>query len=156
MESDSENEQLLETSNPYGTSEAASRKTQQLLALGAARATAFKRPQISTLPTNGVPALSVNKLAATISTASKSGVTTTNSVVGSARLQKSHSMTSLQQPQRQNKHVRQDAIDAIAGHRSTAVLSILSAATPTLSMTSSLSSMPSQILRRSRRIAARQ
>ncbi|CAE6394060.1 hypothetical protein ACGC1H_003707 [Rhizoctonia solani] len=156
-ESDSEDEQPLELVNSYGTSEAATGKVQRLMALRAARATAAKQPEASaTLARTaiGAPASTVTITRRVTRAASKS--TLTAPVLTSSTLQMMQSVISLEQPQLKSDRVRQSAVDAIAGHRTTKVPSLLVATASAMSTTPSSSSMPSQILRRSWRVAARQ
>ncbi|KDN43885.1 hypothetical protein RSAG8_05878, partial [Rhizoctonia solani AG-8 WAC10335] len=136
MDSDSEDEQPLASINPYGTGEAAAGKVQQLMALRLARAAAPKQPKASAVPVAiGAPAPS-------------NTVATTS--------QQTRSLTSSEPSQPQNTPVRRSALEATAGHCSTTVSSPLVTPAPALSKTSSLSSVPSQIVRRSTRLAAKQ
>ncbi|KAJ1306734.1 hypothetical protein OPQ81_007722 [Rhizoctonia solani] len=155
-DSDSEDDKPLESANPYGTGEAVVRKSQRLMAL---RAMKVKRPQVSAKPlVNSVPVSHTNTLTNHVTqTTSKAAVTNNfTSISSPTHLQKTSSVAGPERPQPQNNHPQQSAIDAIAGHRS--IVTPSTPVTPSLNLsgTSSLSSMPSQILRRSRRVAAKQ
>ncbi|KAG8738824.1 hypothetical protein FRC11_001112 [Ceratobasidium sp. 423] len=159
VESDSEDEQPLGPVRHYGTSEAAARREQRLMAFRATCAAAPKRLQVSTAAVpNSISVPSAKNIATTRLTRTTSGTTlttTTASAVDPAHFQKTSLVADPERPKNQDSRTRQSAIDAIAGHRTTVVPSVPAASAPLLSATSSLSPIPSQTLRRSRRVVAR-
>ncbi|EUC59628.1 hypothetical protein RSOL_321670 [Rhizoctonia solani AG-3 Rhs1AP] len=158
-ESDSEDEQPLKLVNFHSTGEIATRKVQRLMTLRAARATAAKQPGVSTAPPPPPAAVGAPAHPVTIPrrvTRAASKATLTAPALTLASLQTMQPVISLEQPRLKSDRVRRSAIDAIAGHRSTTAPYSLVASTSSMSTDSSPSSMPSQILRRSRRVATRQ
>ncbi|CUA78208.1 hypothetical protein RSOLAG22IIIB_02827 [Rhizoctonia solani] len=156
LESHSKDKLPMQPAKFNGTSEDATGKGKRPMPIRAARA--LKQPEASATPSvTRAQDSSVNTTTGSHQAvpATLKASMATSSATSSVRLQRMHSGTSSERPQHKGRRVRQAAIDAIAGHRSTVAPSPLGAPAPILS-TTPLSSTPSQILRRSGRIASRQ